>query len=405
MDIILTKDQENAIKKTTSWFNNQKHQIFKICGYAGCGKTSIIPYIVDDIKLQLSDVAFMCFTAKAALNLRKKNIPANTIHSTIYQRVSIVDEDKKEVKIEWRLLQSLPYRLIVIDEISMVSDALMDDVLSFNIPIITIGDPAQLPPVNGYCGFLENPDVLLSEIHRQGKENPIIELSMKIRNNNHNLKTNKYSNVLITDKDVSDKMFLKSDIVISGQHKIRKSINKIYREMLYGKEVSENNTILENEKVICRMNNKNILLNYDNMDIQISNGMIGNIINLSDINNKKNIKKKLVYDEFGKLLETKDIFKINFKPDFISNDNIKMYEKIKCCLNTLKYDEHQFVNTEPKEKINYFNYGYCITCHSAQGSEWDYVIVYDDFRWKADLHKKWLYTAVTRAKNKLVIKI
>ena len=85
----LTDDQTSAIRATVNWYKNRRkvQQVFQINGLAGTGKTSIIPYIIDDLGLDPDDVVFGTYTGKAALVLRKKGIPCRTIHSLIYELV------------------------------------------------------------------------------------------------------------------------------------------------------------------------------------------------------------------------------------------------------------------------------------------------------------------------------
>jgi hypothetical protein len=122
----LTDDQASAISAAVSWYKNRRkiQQVFEINGLAGTGKTSIIPYIIDDLGLDpQSDVVFGTYTGKAASVLRKKGIPCRTIHSLIYELV----ENNKGVMV-WRLKDGSngppsdvkSAKLIVLDECSMV---------------------------------------------------------------------------------------------------------------------------------------------------------------------------------------------------------------------------------------------------------------------------------------------
>jgi len=395
--MILTNQQENAIKKTVDWFRSKSSRIWKIAGYAGTGKTTIIPYIVESLGFDEKEIAFMTPTGKAALNLRKKGIPAKTIHSTIYTRDVIEENDIKIVV--WRLIPAIKCKLFVIDEISMVSDELMEDILSFNIPIITIGDPAQLQPVKGECTYLSHPDIMLSEIHRQGKDDPIIRLSMEIRNGHTNLVHCKYSkNVLITSKIIQPDILSRADIILTGTHKMRKALNKIMREY-YG---FNNKYFNLGEKVICKMNNKNIAIGYEDLEVPIANGIIGNIVTEF---NENNVIDCLAYSDLSKETKLKHLIRVDFKPDFIPKESNTRYEKINICLDTLQFDDEKPFITAPRNLIIYMNYGYAITTHSSQGSEWDNVVVYNDFTWNKELNQRYLYTAITRAKNNLVIVI
>ena len=171
--------QAKAITAVSDWFKNPKgKQVFRLFGYAGTGKTTIARSIADGIS---GRVIFGAFTGKAALVLRSKGCTnANTIHSMIYK----LDDDTKSQP-EFVLNPDSDVRnarLIIIDECSMVDEVLGKDLLSFGTKVLVLGDPAQLPPVKGQGFFINaEPDVILTEIHRQAADNPIIRMSMEIR--------------------------------------------------------------------------------------------------------------------------------------------------------------------------------------------------------------------------------
>src|SRR6195952_4505950 len=127
------------------------------------------------------EVKFAAFTGKAALVMRNKGCDnASTIHSLIYRaRESGVEQPSFEL---WDDAPASKAKLIVIDECSMVDAELGRDLMSFECPLLVLGDPAQLPPIQGGGFFTESePDVMLTEVHRQAEDNPIIRLSMDIR--------------------------------------------------------------------------------------------------------------------------------------------------------------------------------------------------------------------------------
>ena len=137
----LTDDQTSAIRAAVNWYKNRRkvQQVFQINGLAGTGKTSIIPYIIDDLGLDPErDVVFGTYTGKAASVLRKKGIPCRTIHSLIYELV----KTEKGTPV-WKLNEESDVRfarLIVLDEVSMIDKKMASDLLSFGKPVIVIGD-------------------------------------------------------------------------------------------------------------------------------------------------------------------------------------------------------------------------------------------------------------------------
>ncbi|HPE32748.1 MAG TPA: AAA family ATPase, partial [Parvularculaceae bacterium] len=172
-------EQDAALKAVDQWLKMGDRQVFRLFGYAGAGKTTLARHLAEGAG---GEVAFAAFTGKAAHVMRQKGCEgATTIHSLIYRPA---DEDE-EGALVFAIRRDAPAAsadLIIIDECSMVDEELGRDLLSFGKPVLVLGDPAQLPPVKGGGFFTEaEPDFMLTEIHRQAADNPIIRLSMEIR--------------------------------------------------------------------------------------------------------------------------------------------------------------------------------------------------------------------------------
>jgi exodeoxyribonuclease-5 len=178
-----TPHQDDALKAVAAWFKtkpglNGTPQIFRLFGYAGTGKTTLARHLAADVE---GGVAFAAFTGKAALVMRAKGCgEATTIHSLIYR-----PRERDEEMPSFELWDDAPVsraKLIIIDECSMVDAELGRDLLSFGVPLLVLGDPAQLPPIQGGGFFTEaEPDAMLTEVHRQAKDDPIVRLSMQVR--------------------------------------------------------------------------------------------------------------------------------------------------------------------------------------------------------------------------------
>ncbi len=155
--------------------------IFRLFGYAGTGKTTLAKHIAEGVD---GKVLFAAFTGKAALVMRRKGCAsASTIHSLIYK----ARESGEEVPSFdlWDDAPASKAKLIVIDECSMVDPELGRDLMSFGVPVLVLGDPAQLPPIQGGGFFTDaEPDVMLTEVHRQAQDDPIVRLSMDVRAGN-----------------------------------------------------------------------------------------------------------------------------------------------------------------------------------------------------------------------------
>src|SRR5215472_4496324 len=179
---VFTPHQEEALAAVARWLKagpgSGAPQVFRLFGYAGTGKTTLARHIADEVD---GKVLFAAFTGKAALVMRSKGCSgASTIHSLIYQPVDT--DSPTPTFVRWDDGPASEAKLIVIDECSMVDAELGRDLMSFGAPILVLGDPAQLPPVQGGGFFTEaSPDAMLTEVHRQAQDDPIVRLSMDIR--------------------------------------------------------------------------------------------------------------------------------------------------------------------------------------------------------------------------------
>ena len=174
--------------------------MFRLFGYAGTGKTTLARHIAEGVD---GKVLFAAFTGKAALVMRSKGCDgASTIHSLIY-RARESGEEVPSFEL-WDDAPASKAKLIVIDECSMVDAELGRDLMSFGVPLLVLGDPAQLPPIQGGGFFTDaEPDAMLTEVHRQAQDNPIIRLSMDIREGRE-LEPGRYGESEVVPRDELD---------------------------------------------------------------------------------------------------------------------------------------------------------------------------------------------------------
>ena len=177
----LNEKQQLAISMAADWYAKQNTQIFKMAGYAGTGKTTVATTIARTLEAD-DNILFCAFTGKAACVMRQKGMPGQTIHSAIYDYETVTDPQTGKKRIVHHLKPYLPYKLIVVDEASMVGTEVAKDLLSFQVPILAIGDPGQLPPVGDrYSDLLRGPDIILDEIMRQDGGNRIPLFAQQLR--------------------------------------------------------------------------------------------------------------------------------------------------------------------------------------------------------------------------------
>lgn len=371
----LSSQQSEAVSAVAAWHRDCmasiggrrriSRQVMRVFGYAGTGKTTIARHFADQIG---GSVAYAAFTGKAALAMQKSGCAgASTIHSLIYR----VDEDDYG-RTTFRLNRDSDAKdadLIIIDECSMVDEELGADLRSFRRPILVLGDPAQLPPVKG-AGFFTNadPDVMLTEIHRQAEDNPIIRLATAARQGDP-IRIGEYGHSRVVPRGtLSTDEVVEADQVLVGMNRTRSSFNRRIRSAL-GR--GGDGPIPEaGDKLVCLKNDK---------DKGLLNGGIFQVIQI----------ERCDREHVGMLVTSED---------FPERDPVSVVVRREFFAGGI-----EDVHWKDRRGTQEFDYGYALTVHKAQGSQWGRVIAYDEsgiFRQDA---RRWLYTAITRAADRLTV--
>ncbi len=380
----LSKTQMSIIDSLIDWFKTSKQQYITLGGYAGTGKTTILGHISKLVHNEKKDIkiAFCSYTGKASRVLERK-LKENkalyttdyigTIHRLIYR--PIVDD--KDNIIGWEKIPSteFKYSLIIIDEASMVTQDIWNDLISFNVPILAVGDHGQLPPINSSFNLMLKPQLRLEEIYRQEGDNPIIKISEMARKYGQIPFDIYAKNIKKIKKDDSDTQDILMDIfesfdentmVLCGYNSTRIKLNKAIRGLHFDKEIPS-----VKDRVICLKNNRNE---------NIFNGMTGNILSIS--------KEKLHGFSY---------YNTEIALDY---EDYSFWGKI----SINQFNSPTLVDLKMKD-INYFDFGYALTVHKAQGSQAKRVVVFEERfpKMDDDTYSRWLYTAVTRAEKELYI--
>ncbi len=356
-------EQDAALTAVSEWLKSGENQVFRLFGYAGTGKTTLARTLADDVD---GDVAFGAYTGKAALVLRQKGCRnASTIHSLIYRtREAEGDSPSFVLNQESTAAKS---DLIIIDECSMVDEDLGRDLLSFGKPVLVLGDPAQIPPVKGGGFFTEaDPDVMLTEVHRQAADNPIIALSMQVREGGR-LKHGTYGESrVIRRRELGAAAVTRADQILVGTNKSRRAYNTRMRELMGITEPMPQ----VSEKLVCLRNDKKKgLLNGGTWMVDALHPMRGGKLRMTVSPEE---------DRAGKSA------KIGVLPAFFEGG---------------EEDIPYAVRRESDE----FDFGYALTVHKAQGSQWSAVVLFDE-SWAFREHRsRWLYTGLTRAADRIVV--
>lgn len=385
----LTKKQEQGLKIAIERYkNNEKYTC--IAGYAGSGKSTLVKFIVAALNISEDDVCYATFTGKAAQVLLKKgNKNVSTLHKLLYK--SIPKPNGGFIRIP---VLDVPYKVVIVDEVSMAPKTLMDLLFRYNTYVICLGDPFQLPPIDKKEDnhLLDHPHIFLDEIMRQAMDSEIIRLSMDIRNGNPIEYSNGNEVIIVPKASLNTGMMQWADQILCATNNTRVALNNQMRDLLGRGDAPE-----DGDKVICLKNYWGCIA--ENED-PLVNGTIGYI--------KNSFSSFVLLPKFlgGNRL---DILQVDFISDSGAEfSSLDMDKKMiltgqKCCDWKTEYKVNKNPKTAgiiPKE----FTYGYAITTHKAQGSEWEKVLVIEEtFPFDKTEHARWLYTAVTRASEKVVL--
>lgn len=387
--IILTPEQSRAQDAVAAWLKTGDEPFFVLHGAAGVGKTSLAKHLAG---LQNGSTLFAAYAGKAAAVLRKKGCtPASTIHSLIYAPLTERNEELRNLRDELdastddaksrRLMRRIedlskpkfvlrdPEKtplsrasLLILDECSMANEEIATDLLSFDIPILVLGDPYQLPPLEGTGYFDRDPDFMLTEIHRQAAESPVIQLATRARDGKP-LTIGQYGSSLVTRRGLTGKdLILGVSQVLSCSNKARIQLNGEIRKLLG----YEGQYPRKGERLICLRNNPQSGL-FNGEQIELAEDAE----------------------------ETSDTMLSIVTAD-------EEYKAHKLC-----FTQPERLRAMPYGKraaADEFDYANCVTVHKFQGSQAPSVLVWDDlWSWDKEMQARSRYTALTRAEERVVM--
>lgn len=402
-------EQDAALKSVDQWIREGDQQVYRLFGFAGTGKTTLARHLAGGVD---GDVLFCAFTGKAAHVLRQKGCHgASTIHSLIYtgrdksrqklkelesnlvelmaelgaegldaeeidqhQRVSdirvLIEQERLELsRPAFSLNQDSDLRdasLAVVDEVSMVDGRLGEDLLSFGTKVLVLGDPAQLPPVAGAGFFTENvqPDFMLQDIHRQAKDNPIIAMATRVRQGER-LDLGNYGESRVVDGDkIGPEDALAADQVLVGRNRTRHASNRRMRSLKGFEGVLPE----QGDRLVCLRNNH---------ELGLLNGAIWKAQDMEQLDEDQILLAASSEDDYPDVEVTAWAHHFQGRGDDLPWWNAKKAEE--------------------------FDYGYALTVHKSQGSQWDDVLLFDEAYCFREHRDRWLYTGITRAAEKLTV--
>lgn len=390
---MLTQKQELALQAIVEKYQNHEKYVV-IGGYAGSGKSYLVKFAIAALEkygIHENKVCYAAYTGKACqVLLSKGNKNVSTLHKLMYESIP-----KPDGTFFRRKKVSLGYDVIVADECSMIPKPLMENLLSYPVFVIFLGDPGQLPPVDKDADnhLLDHPDVFLDQIMRQALDSEIIQLSMKIRHLEPITYYQGKDVIVLPKKQLNTGHLLWADQILCATNATRTTINTQMRDLLGHKGRPQ-----DGDKVICSRNYwDNIAVNED----PLVNGTIGFLKNTYET--KQHYPKYLYPKQDVRVLGGEfisdtgaDFGNLNFDEDMIltGEPSVDWKSAYKISKNA------RYRGTLPYE----FLYGYAITTHRAQGSEFPKVLIIEEkFPFDEEEHARWLYTAVTRGSKKVVL--
>lgn len=393
----LSGDQLEVFKTLVHWYahDTESTPYITLGGYAGTGKSTLVSVFA---RLHRSQrIGFCAFTGKAANVLKNKLRDAGvdnpsfvgTVHRMMY--TTRTDASGRPV---WQRNEELDFDLIIVDEASMISEQIFNDMLSYQIPILAVGDHGQLSPIGEKFNLMQDPMLKLENIHRQAEGSPIISLSKYIREEGElpdRYEANEFVRFVhpqemrrrledLYHRDL-DGPALSNIAILCYTNKKRRMANNLVREMRWGAKEDEDPRA--GDLLICLRNHGSILFNgmrsriqavHENKDLWYWSHVV---FDADDMEMKGNM----------------------FRPQFNRNTTISYFDEVK---------DYGFPEKGWTKAMGLlFDYGYCLTVHKSQGSSFKNVFMLyerpnmvdrDEFR-------RWLYTSVTRSSEQLSIVI
>ena len=415
-----TSKQKKALLEIESIIDSGEQAYYLLAGYAGTGKTTIAENIAKYAQFKNKNVKIIAPTNKAAKVLRDKlkkanvnGINAQTIHKTIYGAPN-------EITGEWVKGKPVNNSVIIIDESSMISKDVMQDLLettNTNNVVVFMGDGFQLEPVGEDSGLFTGKvkevkaKTELTEVKRQTLDSNILKVATLVRTDDKAyVPQESYEDFkVVRDKiefinDYKKAIRENEDVVmIVATNAERILMNKIARKEKYKDDVA----ILNDDDVVMSVANSDTYPNSDTFKVK-------HIIDSSDIMEFTLTTidgKSSTYDVIfvDVITEDGEDAKIMLIPEL---DKPSLYHGQvleNASGEVLKYlQRNKLIKTTKRgSKLSptlvIGTYGYAVTAHKSQGSQWSKVFVNQNYvapTWNA---ARWYYTAITRATDNVEV--
>jgi exodeoxyribonuclease-5 len=384
-EIVLSEDQQRALDRIEEWFSAKGGSVddaeLSLGGLAGTGKTTLVARMLERGPTVLAP------TAKACSVLRRKGVPASTIHSAIYTFAGIDSSGHRPV-LEFDEKGRGFAGLLIVDEASMVTRPVADDLRRAayrrNGKILWVGDHGQLPPVGEDPKILANPDLRLEKIHRQAEASPILQVAHAVRGGQRlvDAAAQHASEGHVRAVHCPSMLHLEEliytarpDIVLVARNDTRRAVNRIGYKLSAPEGWTRDYPYpyLGAPLIALRNSHKAGIINGEQYELK-------------------------VFDDYG---EDDEFTNVTLR-DFLGS-----LTGVQCWLPALGQgvDTQLASSSDVPYDVALVDYAWATTVHKAQGSEFSTVLVVDETvsnkpGWD---HSRWGYTAATRAKQQLIV--
>lgn len=411
--------------------------VISMGGLAGTGKTTLMQALERSLGIQ---AVFGTPTHKAAAVLRKKlsgdqSHRVRTYHSLIYHMNPVYHCDttgkivrrvvdncvcgqddacqcparfdpctpkadhsckvREELAEERRKYLGGHREIVIIDESSMLSEETVEDIRSFGVPVVLVGDHGQLPPVKAEMNrWIKNPEVLLTQIHRQGADSGILQAAYDVRHHGY-LTQQRYGHGDAVRYPLSSPVMQgvfdrwvpsPERVIITHSNRLRAEINAAHHgggpPRAGDRVVALGGQVYDTVRVVMEGASYRATSEF----LQVYNGMTGTV--------------RHVHDRGGPTLDL--VVELDDHPIATPGSPVCLLIG-GACRAQFGAERDLWKNSPDRPKDSrLWDYAYGLTAHKAQGSEFEQVIVMDEGA-PAGIYPQWLYTSLTRAKNAVIV--
>ena len=274
-----TEDQYFAVSTLEKWYNKAKHQVIEVSGVEGTGTYETIKMFIDKIGFDPREIMYLSFDQKQVIEMASHRYHCYYIYSIIYKYIRIVDfntipilnPSSTEIKDQWvkkvRKHIDPRYRIIVVFDAVLMNRELLQDLMTFDLPIILLTDPMAIPAPDSYT-FSHESNIVLRQLNPDLARNPITYFANKALRGGK-LEPGNYDTVSIVPKKNMNLYNLKSaDMIITMSQDVADNINNVYRHRI---KRFKGNINGPGERVIVMNNMYNHkLVNKDEKRIKVS---------------------------------------------------------------------------------------------------------------------------------------